>query len=87
MKNNIIQLPNERMQKAREFIQKMEFEANEEINLIQYYFGESLNLTFIELLDFAWEKGYNGVARAVMKKSFVEMLEERINNMPLQKKQ
>lgn len=59
-----------------------EHEADTELQYVQYYWEEKLNLTYQEILEFAWMMGRKGVARLRMKELFIsEFLHERIDDI------
>lgn len=71
--------PEQRLEKLK----LRELEADAEINYIQYYWEEKLKLTFLEMLEFAWKKGRNGVARSIMKEKFMSVVvDQKLKNIP-----
>lgn len=72
----------EETKKRLEGYAQRELKANEELQYVQYYWGEKLNLTYQEILEFAWMMGRKGVARLRMKELFIsEFLHERIDDI------
>lgn len=83
--NNVLNFKNldKGTQNRLEKLHQRELEADAEINYIQYYWEEKLKLTFLEILEFAWEKGRNGVARSIMKEKFMsELVDGKLKNIP-----
>lgn len=61
---------------------RREQKVDEELQYVQYYWEEKLNLTYQEILEFAWMLGRKGVAKLRMKELFMsDFLHERIDDV------